>query len=164
MSQSQSGEDHVVRTGFVRPPDLRSNARSRYTINDLIEQTGFSMRTIRYYIGEGLIQPANGRGPSATYDRDHLLRLMLIAEIKDDVRSIAAIKERLEPLSTADLEAHFALRKGPEEEHWRRIRVHPNLELNVRLADGERDYRFELALDQILQHARIVLEAFDLER
>lgn len=165
MSSSMGGEDRVVRTGFVRGPlDARQHGKSHYSINDLSDLTGFSLRTIRYYISEGLIRPASGRGPSATYDRDHLLRLMLITEIKDQVRSIAAIKERIEPLTTADLEAHFATRNGPEEETWRRIRVHRNLELHVRFDDGERDYRFEQALDQILQHARIVLEAYDLER
>ena len=53
---------------------------ARYTIADLERETGVSARTIRYYISEGLLQPAYGRGPSATYDADHLLRLRMIQQ------------------------------------------------------------------------------------
>ena len=74
------------------------------------------------------------------------------------------IKERLNGVSTADLEAHFAVRSGPEEERWRRVKVHPRLELHVRDASNERDYRFEQAMDLITQHARMVLENLDNER
>jgi DNA-binding transcriptional MerR regulator len=164
-SPQSGGEDHVVRTGFARGPgDPRTQSRSRYTMQDLVDQTGFSLRTIRFYISEGLIRAANGRGPSATYDRDHLLRLMRIAEIKDEVRSIPAIKERIDGLSTEDLEAHFARQSGPEIEAWKRLRLHRNLELHVRYAEGDVDFRFEQAMDQIMQHARLVLDAYDLER
>ncbi|MDQ2682340.1 MAG: helix-turn-helix domain-containing protein [Chloroflexota bacterium] len=138
--------------------------KSRFTINELIELSGFSLRTIRYYIQEGLLRAANGRGPTATYDRDHMLRLLRLAEIRDEIPSIAAKREYMANLTTSDLEAHFTVRSGPREEHWRRILVHPNLELQVRVTGEERDYRFEKALDQIVQHARIVLEAYEAER
>ncbi len=166
MSSSyEGGEDKLVRTSFVRiPPEARQSGNARYSINDLIKMTGLSSRTIRYYISEGLIKAANGRGPTATYDRDHLLRLLRIVELKNEVTGIQNIKERIDLASTADLEAHFAVRNGPEEEQWRRIRVHPNLELHVQVSGQDKDYRFEHALEQILQHARIVLEAYDIDR
>jgi DNA-binding transcriptional MerR regulator len=162
MSKS---EDTLVRSSFVRvPSEVRQSSTSRYTMADLEHLTGFSSRTIRYYIQEGLIRAAYGRGPSATYDRDHLLRLMRIAELKTEVTALDQIRERLDGASTTDLEAHFAVRSGPEEERWRRVRVHPRLELHVREVGSDRDYRFEQALDQIVQHARIVLEHFESER
>lgn len=126
--------------------------------------TGFSPRTIRYYVQEGLIRAANGRGPTARYDRDHLLRLLRIAELKNEGSGNQTVREHIDSASTADLEAHFAVRSGPEEEQWRRIRVHRNLELHVQVSGKDRDYRFEHALEQILQHARIVLEAYEIDR
>ena len=166
MSHSPGhGEDTLVRTSFVRiPSEVRQTGPARYTIAELEELTGFSARTIRFYIQGGLIKAAYGRGPSATYDRDHLLRLLRIAELKTEVSALNEIRERLEGVSTVDLEAHFAVRSGPEEERWRRVRVHPRLELHVREAGSDRDYRFEQALDQIVQHARIVLEHLEHER
>lgn len=160
-----NGEDTLVRSSFVRiPSEARQSSASRYAMSDLEHLTGFSSRTIRYYIQEGLIRAAFGRGPTATYDRDHLLRLLRIAELKTEVTALDQIKERLDAASTAALEAHFAVRSGPEEERWRRVRVHPRLELHVRESSSDRDYRFEQALDQIIQHARIVLEHFENER
>lgn len=160
-----NGEDTLVRSSFVRiPAEARSSTTTRYTMADLERLTSFSGRTIRYYIQEGLLRPAYGRGPSATYDRDHLLRLLRIAELKSEVSALDHIRERLDAYSTAELEAHFTIRSGPEEERWRRVRVHPRLELHVRETGADRDYRFEQALDQIVQHARIVLEHFENER
>jgi DNA-binding transcriptional MerR regulator len=132
----------------------------RYSIGDLEEETGFNARTIRYYISEGMLTPAHGRGPSATYDKDHLLRLRMIKELKEEFKPLDAIKERLANLSTEDLEAHFAIQTGPVEGRWRRIVFNSDLELHVRERD-QRDYRFERAVEQIVQHARFVLENFE---
>ena len=160
-----NSEDTLVRSSFVRiPSEARQSTSSRYTMADLEHLTGFSSRTIRYYIQEGLLRAAYGRGPSATYDRDHLLRLLRIAELKTEVTALDQIKERLDAASTADLEAHFAVRSGPEEERWRRVRVHPRLELHVREVGSDRNYRYEQALEQIVQHAPIDLDHFENER
>jgi DNA-binding transcriptional MerR regulator len=142
-----------------RPVALPSVPSSpRYGIADLEAETGFNPRTIRYYISEGMLTPAHGRGPSATYDTDHLLRLRLIKELKDEFLPLEAIKERLAELSTEDLEAHFAIQTRPVEGRWRRIGFTPDLELHVREREP-RDYRFERAVDQIVQLARVVLDA-----
>jgi DNA-binding transcriptional MerR regulator len=165
MSAEMSNpEDTLVRSSFVRiPTEARQASNQRYSMADLEKLTNFSGRTIRYYIQEELLRPAHGRGPSATYDRDHLLRLLRIAQLKSEVSALDEIRERLDALSTADLEAHFAVQSGPEEERWRRVRIHPRLELNVREA-ADRDYRFEQVVEQIVDHARYVLERYENER
>jgi len=86
-----------------------------------------------------------------------------LAELKTEVSALDQIRERLDAASTADLEAHFAVRSGPEEERWKRVRIHPRLELNVR-ETADRDYRFEQAVEQIIDHARFVLERYENER
>ena len=57
----------------------------RYTMQDLVEQTGFNPRTIRLYISKGLVPRAgmNQRGPKATYGYETLWKLQKIAELKD---------------------------------------------------------------------------------
>ena len=74
-----------------------------------------------------------------------------------------AIKERLGDLSTHDLEAHFAIETGPVEDRWRRVLLHPDLELHVRERGG-RDDAFARAVDTIVQHARWVIDSLEERR
>ena len=50
---------------------------ARYTLEQLAHQGGATPRTVRYYISEGLVPPALGRGRGAAhYDEEHLARLL----------------------------------------------------------------------------------------
>jgi DNA-binding transcriptional MerR regulator len=162
MSSSNSGfDDSVISSTFGRlPSEARNPIQTRYSMSDLEELTGLPARTIRFYIQEGMLNAAIGRGPSATYGRDHLLRLLRITELKAELGKLTDVKVRLKEMSTDELESHFAARGGPEEERWRRVKVHPRMELHVR-ESSERNHRFEQALEQIVQHARIVLEHYE---
>jgi DNA-binding transcriptional MerR regulator len=62
-------------------PDSRSSTRN-LTLDDLVANTGFSVRQIRYYISQDLVPGAAGRGPSATYGSETLRRLQLIKALK----------------------------------------------------------------------------------
>jgi DNA-binding transcriptional MerR regulator len=135
----------------------------RYTLSDLEHETSVNARTIRYYIAEGLLQPAYGRGPSATYDADHLLRLRMIQQMKDDRMSLRDIKERLSHMTPDDIAVMLKIQLQPAAETWRRYALHRDLEVMVRdRAPGERETTYEHAFDLILEYARTVLE--DLER
>ncbi len=141
----------------------------RYSMADLEAATPFNARTIRYYIAQGMIASAHGRGPTATYDEDHLLRLRMIAELKAQYLPLEQIGERLSALTTDDLVAHFAIQRAPNEQRWRRVLVHPDLELHVRDRPAEgltgRDAAaFEHALEQITSHARLVLQHYERDR
>lgn len=134
----------------------------RYTLADLERETGVSSRTIRYYITEGLLQPAYGRGPSATYDTDHMLRLRLIQQMKDDRMSLKDIKERLLQLTPEDIAVILKVEMAPEAEVWRRYRLHPDMEISVReVGPGEREMTWNHAFDLIIEYARSVLDDLD---
>jgi DNA-binding transcriptional MerR regulator len=54
-----------------------------YTLDDLVNHTGFSKRQIRYYITEKLVPGAgNQRGPNAVYGEETLRRLEMIKVLK----------------------------------------------------------------------------------
>lgn len=53
-----------------------------YTLKQLSEKTGLTARTIRYYMSQGLLPGAVGKGKRAYYTRDHLDRLNEIKEGK----------------------------------------------------------------------------------
>jgi DNA-binding transcriptional MerR regulator len=130
----------------------------RYTINDLERETGISPRNIRYYITQGLLPPANGRGVGATYTADHLLRLKYINKLKQDNMPLAEIRKQLEGLSQEKLADVLRVETAPPQDRWRRIHLHDDIEIHVRERAGrDRDYDLERAVEEIAGHAEIVL-------
>lgn len=148
---------HPLPPGSI--PRYDSPRPVRYTLADLERETGVPARTIRYYISEGLLQPAYGRGPSATYDPDHLLRLQLINRLKDERLSLRDIKERLSHLTPEDIAVMLKIQMQPEADTWRRYELHPDFEIAVReRPGGERSLAYDHAFDLIVEYARSVIE------
>ena len=137
--------------------------RHRYTMGDLEALTGFNARTIRFYISQGLLPPAHGRGPGATYDPGHLLRLQAIRHLKERFLPLDEIKRQLGDLSDEGIAAMLQIEMAPPEDRWRRIQLHDDIELHVRERAGKgRDLALEKAVDAIVRHAQIAID--DLER
>jgi DNA-binding transcriptional MerR regulator len=89
--------------------------RDELTIRELADLAGTTVRTIHYYIAEGLVPPPRGVKRNASYNLAHLARLRLIAALRDEGLALAAIRARLAPLTDEqaltiadDLEAHLA--------------------------------------------------------
>lgn len=147
-----------------RPTPLPSAPPApRYAISDLERETAIPARTIRYYISEGLLPPAYGRGPSATYDLGHLLRLRHIAALKEQRLGLQEIKERLAGLTDEDIAALLNVQTEPAEEFWRRIELHPDIELHVRQRTRN-DPAMDDAIDLIVGLIRPVIERLEERR
>jgi DNA-binding transcriptional MerR regulator len=67
----------------------------QYSLNELTEAAGVSARTVRYYIGEGLLPPPVAAGPRSYYTSDHLNRLKVIGQLKDAYLPLKEIRKRL---------------------------------------------------------------------
>jgi DNA-binding transcriptional MerR regulator len=85
------------------------------SVRDLAELAGTTVRTIHYYIAEGLLPPPHGVKRNASYTAAHLARLRLISALRDEGLALAAIRARLAPLTdeqaesvVASLDAHLA--------------------------------------------------------
>jgi DNA-binding transcriptional MerR regulator len=140
----------------------RSRREQRYTIDQLERMTGFPSRTIRYYIARGLLQPAYGRGPTATYDRDHLMRLQYIELLKQERMSLDDIREHLVEMEPADIEVALRGQFSPSADLWRHLRLHEDLVLMIRdRQQGRRDPALDMAFDLVIEYARSVLEDLD---
>ena len=81
------------------PPD------APYSIGDLARLTGLSVRTIRYYLAQGLIPASGESGPGAHYGEGHLERLRLVRRLQQGHLPLAEIRARLAALSDADVTA-----------------------------------------------------------
>jgi DNA-binding transcriptional MerR regulator len=106
----------------------------RFSMSELVEATGLNDRTIRFYIEEGLVPGAKGRGRSAYYTPEHHERLVRVADLRNHGLSLAEIREALAPAAP---ELH-----APAET-WERHMLHPALEVNVR-SDAPEDIRMLL--------------------
>ncbi len=158
-----SGAGRGRRPPRGRPvPQAPQPERFRYSMADLERETGFNARTIRYYITQGLLPPAYGRGPSATYDLGHLLRLQAIQSLKSDYLPLEEIKTRLSSLSDDDIARMFKVETSPPEYRWRRIELHPDIELHVREQEGkEPDRALERAVDRIVRLAQVEIDELE---
>jgi len=74
-----------------------------FTIEELAQRVGVPLRTIRYYITEGLLPGPGGRGKAAFYSEEHLLRLRLIRRLVEQRVPLSQIRERLSRLSAEDV-------------------------------------------------------------
>lgn len=131
----------------------------RYTMADLERETGLTGRNIRFYISQKLLPSAHGRGVGATYGPGHLLRLKAIALLKHDNLPLDQIRQRLDGMRDSELAAMLEVETAPPEDRWRRVMLHPDLELHVRERGGRnRDYTFEKVVDLIVKQSEILID------
>jgi DNA-binding transcriptional MerR regulator len=71
----------------------------QYSLNELTEAAGVSARTVRYYIGEGLLPPPIAAGPRSYYTDEHLDRLKLIGQMKQSYLPLREVRRRLNQFS-----------------------------------------------------------------
>jgi DNA-binding transcriptional MerR regulator len=82
-----------------------------FSIDELAARAGVPVRTIRYYISEGLLPGPGARGKSAVYSEDHLRRLQLIRRLVEQRVPLAEIRARLALLSADDVRQVLAEEK-----------------------------------------------------
>ena len=76
---------------------------TQLTIEDLVDQSGIPVRTIRYYIAEGLLAGPGSRGRAAFYGEEHLQRLKLIRRLTEQRVPLKEIRERLATLTIDEI-------------------------------------------------------------
>ena len=78
---------------------------SDYQINELAKKAGVSVRTIRFYIDEGLLPAPSTRGRYTVYSDDYLERIELIRLLKNRFLPLKQIRARLGGLSADEVRA-----------------------------------------------------------
>jgi len=92
-----------------RSPRPTNRARDRavpdaaYTLDELCTLASVTVRTVRYYIGEGLLPPPTGHGATARYTQDHLDRLLVIGAMKERYLPLREIRRSLDAMSARDI-------------------------------------------------------------
>jgi DNA-binding transcriptional MerR regulator len=101
----------------------RAMENKKYTIEELSELTGYTRRTIRYYVQEGLIDPPAGRGRGGFYYDSHIQQLLQIKSFQEKGIGITAMlslmkKEVTDPVL-------------PSREIMVRYQIVPGIEVNI---------------------------------
>ena len=73
-------------------------------ISELAERAGVSVRTIRFYISEGLLPTPEAHGRYSVYDEEYLTRIELIKLLKSAYLPLKEIKRMVESLSKEEIE------------------------------------------------------------
>ncbi len=75
------------------------------TIDELAERQGLPVRTVRFYIAQGLLPGPGSRGKSAAYGEEHHVRLRLIRRLSERHVPLSKIQELLQGLSLGEVKA-----------------------------------------------------------
>ena len=74
-----------------------------YTAEQLAAHASVSLRTVRYYVQEGLIEAPDSRGPGAHFTNTHLSQLLRIRGLQEAGFDLKTIKELGPALETSTL-------------------------------------------------------------
>ena len=99
--EEDEGGDHDAR-------DQPTADMERMTLSELTTAADVSVRTVRYYIAEGLLPPPEGSGPGSSYTPGHLDRLLLIQRLKEAYLPLKEIRRRLSGLSDDEVRSLLA--------------------------------------------------------
>ena len=75
-----------------------------FTLEDLEKMSGLSIRTLRFYIQEGLLPGPDTRGKFARYSRKHLDTIRFIHRLKEVHMPLQQIRHLLDTMSSEDIE------------------------------------------------------------
>lgn len=122
----------------------------QFSIEDLSRLVDVSVRTIRYYITEGLLPGPEGRGKMASYGPAHLSRLQLIRLLSERRVPLQEIKSRLGELTDMELAAVL----HAEQKHsvaLHEVREHSPRQYVETLLTRARQQRYEAPQPEMLQ-------------
>jgi len=84
------------------------------SLGELTGAADVSVRTVRYYIAEGLLPPPLGAGPGSAYTRGHLDRLQAIQQLKEAYLPLKEIRRRLAGLDDGEIRTLLAAEEREE--------------------------------------------------
>lgn len=95
----------------------RRDEPASYSLDELSREADVTPRTIRYYIAEGLLPPPESIGRNARYAQDHLDRLRLIGQLKEQYLPLKEIRTRITSMSPEKVRDAASTLEPPAASH-----------------------------------------------
>lgn len=76
---------------------------NEFTLDDLVTRSGLTIRTVRFYIQEGLLEGPDTRGRFSLYSQRHLDRLEVIKLLKELRLPLVEIRKLLDSMSPDEI-------------------------------------------------------------
>jgi len=105
------------------------NEDQKFSLEEVCDLTGFSKRTVRFYIQEELVDRPEGAGRGAWYGRNHLDQLVEIRKWQRAGLTLDRIRELLQGQTVDQLPP--PRRQPGEIEVWSHILLKSGLELHI---------------------------------
>lgn len=86
-----------------------------FSIGKLAKAAGVSVRTIRFYINEGLLPPPQARGRNTLYSEEYLDRLELIRRLKEAFLPLREIRQQIEGLTIEEVRNLLSRNAYPDQ-------------------------------------------------
>jgi DNA-binding transcriptional MerR regulator len=82
---------------------MHANKHEQFTIEDLARRSGLSVRTVRYYIQQGLLPGPDTAGKYASYSQRHLDHLRMVQRLKGLHLPLKQIQHLIANMSREDM-------------------------------------------------------------
>ncbi|WP_374434535.1 MerR family transcriptional regulator [Inhella sp.] len=102
------------------------STQQRFSLDQLAQLSGYSGRTIRYFIAEGLVDRPEGEKRGAHYQARHLEQLQQLRAWAAAGHSHEAMRALRQGLPAAAVQA-----PAPAQEAWTRLSLAPGVELHL---------------------------------
>jgi len=132
---------------------MEIEATPLYSIEELAELGGVTRRTVRYYVGRGLIPQPTGTGRGKHYTQAHLDALLRVKQLQEDGQTLSAILDE-EPVAPRPHPPPAPLPAEPAQEPWTRVVLDDGVELHLR---GPRSALTSDVLDELRRYLRQIL-------
>lgn len=104
---------------------------TKYTLEELASLSGYTRRTIRYYIAEGILSGPVTMGRGAEYTAEHLQRLQDIKVMQIQGKTIPEIRQIPQGAVPVSTVAGFMERFGPTV--WEEVLIGGGVRVSVRV-------------------------------
>jgi len=132
-----------------------NNCDKKYSLDELCSLTDTSKRTIRFYMGQGLVDRGEGQKKGSFYLEKHLLQLREIKKWQKAGLSLERIKEIIRDENTDELMPPIKTQQAGTVEVWSHLLISDGISLQIE------PNRSGLTPEQIRQLSKQIIAAYE---
>jgi DNA-binding transcriptional MerR regulator len=134
---------------------MKNMIDKKYSLDELCTLTDTSKRTIRFYMGQGLVDRGEGQKKGSFYLEKHLLQLLEIKKWQKAGLSLERIKEIIRDENTDELIPPIKIQQAGTVEVWSHLLISDGISLQIE------PHRSGLTPEQIRRLSKQIITAYE---